>query len=44
MKRMNSDSRVAGFSLIEAMATLALPTTIILAHKVLRDIRIQIRW
>ena len=31
MKRANSDSRVAGFSLIEAMATLALTATIILA-------------
>ena len=31
MKRTNSDSRVAGFSLIEAMATLALTATIILA-------------
>ena len=31
MKRANSDSLVAGFSLIEAMATLALTATIILA-------------
>jgi general secretion pathway protein J len=31
MKRTNSGSRVAGFSLIEAMATLALTATIILA-------------
>jgi len=31
MKRANSDSRAAGFSLIEAMATLALTATIILA-------------
>jgi general secretion pathway protein J len=31
MKRTSSDSRVAGFSLIEAMATLALTATIILA-------------
>jgi len=31
MKRANSDSRIAGFSLIEAMATLALTATIILA-------------
>ena len=31
MKRANSDSRVSGFSLIEAMATLALTATIILA-------------
>jgi general secretion pathway protein J len=31
MKQANSDSRVAGFSLIEAMATLALTATIILA-------------
>jgi general secretion pathway protein J len=31
MKRANSDARVAGFSLIEAMATLALTATIILA-------------
>ena len=31
MKRANSDSRVAGFSLIEAMATLALTATIIVA-------------
>jgi general secretion pathway protein J len=31
MKRANSDSPVAGFSLIEAMATLALTATIILA-------------
>ena len=44
MKRTNSDSRVAGFSLIEAMATLALTATIILVHKGLREIRIQIRW
>ena len=31
MKRANSDSFVAGFSLIEAVATLALTATIIMA-------------